>query len=173
MLDANRAKREQAGGDETRLCIAKIFLNDLWYPFSISVLEQAAWEGPVSSCLCHWALPFLCTFLPWLPLWKWAVWSQALSRVPGRARLPRSLSSELGARPRPVTKDTGHPISCVSRNSSPCTWLTALFTVYKLLTWGPLWTSWNSIWHSMLPVWEVWVPSCSSKGWDPKNIGKK
>lgn len=79
----------------------------------------------------------------------------------------------LGARPRPVTKDTGHPIGCVCRNSSPGTWLTALFTVYKLVTWGPLWTSWNSIWHSVLPVWEVWVPSCSSKGWDPKNIGKK
>lgn len=91
--------------------------------------------------------------------------------LPGRPCLPWSLSSELGL--GPVTKDAGHPIGCVCRNSSPYTWLTALFTVYKLLTWGPLWASWNSVWHSVLPVWEEWVPSCSSKGWDPKNIGKK
>lgn len=64
-------------------------------------------------------------------------------------------------------------VVCVQKLSSPYTFVTALFTVYRLLIWGPLWASWNYIWHSVLPVWEEWVSSCSSKGWDPKNIGKK
>lgn len=80
----------------------------------------------------------------------------------------------LGAQSRPGNQVHRiiQSVVCVQKLSSPYTFVTAVFTVYRLFIGGPLWTSWNYIWHSILPVWEEWVPSCSSKGWDPQNREK-